>query len=356
MMRPLIVTDSELAKLPLVDSVLQMCRGAGIRASVFSDVQGNPVEENVTKGVHAYMMGNHDGVIAFGGGSAIDAAKAIALMSGQDRPLFDFEDKEDWWTRVIQSGIAPCIAIPTTSGTGSEVGRASVITDTSTNTKKIIFHPMMLPQCVILDPEVTVGLPPHLTAAVGMDALSHSLEAFCSPLYHPMAQGIALEGMKLVKDNLATAVENGTDIEARGQMQVASSMGATAFQKGLGAMHSLSHPLGAVLNLHHGLCNAVVMPYVLKFNEEKIGDKMADLGRYLDLKNQSFTGVLDWVLEIREELKIPHTLKDAGVVDKNVIATLAPMAVADPSTPTNPRELTVENVTQLYSDCFTGNL
>lgn len=355
MKNPLIVTDPGLAGMPMIAAAVAACKAAGIRSAVFSHIQGNPVEKNVIDGVAVYKQGGHDGVIAFGGGSAMDAAKAVALMVGQTRPLFDYEDREDWWSRVIPSGVAPVIAIPTTSGTGSEVGRASVITDTKDHTKKIIFHPLMLPKVVILDPSVTVGLPAHLTAAVGMDALSHNLEAYCSPLYHPMAQGIALEGMKLVKDHLVAAVKNGQDLEARAHMQVASTMGATAFQKGLGAMHSLSHPLGAVLNIHHGLSNAVVMPYVVRFNETAINHKMTDLARYLNLEKQSYSGVVDWILKLREEIKIPHTLKECGV-DTEVIKQLAPMAVADPSTGTNPIALNNDNVSRLYEDCINGKM
>ena len=263
--RPLIVTDPGLAILEMIENAVSSCREAGLDCRVFSDVRGNPIEANVTAGVASFRDGGHDGVIAFGGGSALDAGKAIALMVGQNRPIWDFEDREDWFTRVNEAGMAPIIAVPTTSGTGSEVGRASVITDQSDYTKKIIFHPRMLPAIVIADPELTVGLPAHLTAAVGMDALSHNLEAFSSPVYHPMAHGIGLEGMRLVKQWLGVAVEDGQDVAARAHMQVASTMGATAFQKGLGAMHSLSHPCGAVLDTHHGLTNAIVMPYVLFF-------------------------------------------------------------------------------------------
>ncbi|HSH41246.1 MAG TPA: iron-containing alcohol dehydrogenase, partial [Arenicellales bacterium] len=261
MSKPLLVTDSGLADSEIVRRSVSVCEDAGLPCAVFSKVQGNPIEENVTEGVHVFRQGGHDGVVAFGGGSGLDAAKAIALMVGQERPIWDFEDREDWWTRVKPDGMAPVVAVPTTSGTGSEVGRASVITDQSDHTKKIIFHPNMLPARVILDPELTVGLPAGITAAVGMDALSHNLEAYCSPLFHPMAQGIALEGMKLIHRALPRAYQDGTDLDARSEMLAASTMGATAFQKGLGAMHALSHPCGAVLDTHHGLTNAVVMPY-----------------------------------------------------------------------------------------------
>mgnify|MGYP001177682818 CR=1 FL=1 len=296
----------------------ELCDRAEMPCSVFSDVQGNPVEQNVIDGVEAYKTNGCDGVIAFvrifflfftlsslqpsthslisqGGGSALDAAKAIALMVGQTRSLWDFEDREDWYTRVNEDGMAPVVAVPTTSGTGSEVGRSSVITDVRDHTKKIIFHPKMLPERVILDPELTCGLPAHLTAAVGMDALSHSMEAYSSPIYHPMAHGIALEGMRLVREYLVPAVEDGNDITARAHLQVASMMGATAFQKGLGAMHSLAHPCGAVLGTHHGLTNAVVMPYVLNFNRPKIESDCETLASFLKLENSTFGSVVDWV-------------------------------------------------------------
>ena len=353
--RPLLVTDAGLAESTIVQNAVEHCRDGGLDCAVYADVQGNPVEANVMGGVAAYCDGGHDGVIAFGGGSGLDAAKAIALMVGQDRPIWDFEDREDWWTRVNVEGMAPVIAVPTTAGTGSEVGRASVITDERDHTKKIIFHPKMLPARVILDPEVTVGLPTHITAAVGMDALSHNLEAFCSPVFHPMAQGIALEGIRLVKDWLPIAVKDGLNLEARSHMLVASTMGATAFQKGLGAMHSLSHPCGAVLNTHHGLTNAVVMPYVLAFNRSAIEDKMAELGRCLNLPNPSFQAVMDWVLGLREEIAIPHTLKEIGVSEEYA-SQLAPMAEVDPSSGTNPITVTAAAMETLYLKAINGQL
>lgn len=353
--RPLIVTDPGLAILEMIENAVSSCREAGLDCRVFSDVRGNPIEANVTAGVASFRDGGHDGVIAFGGGSALDAGKAIALMVGQNRPIWDFEDREDWFTRVNEAGMAPIIAVPTTSGTGSEVGRASVITDQSDYTKKIIFHPRMLPAIVIADPELTVGLPAHLTAAVGMDALSHNLEAFSSPVYHPMAHGIGLEGMRLVKQWLGVAVEDGQDVAARAHMQVASTMGATAFQKGLGAMHSLSHPCGAVLDTHHGLTNAIVMPYVLFFNRDVIGDKMTAVARYLDLPSPSFDAVLEWVLALRERIGIPPTLADIGVRSSH-IEQLAPMAERDPSSATNPVALTTENLSELFSRCIDGRL
>ena len=353
--RPLVVTDPGLAALPPVERSVSLCREAGLDCGRFSDVRGNPVEANVRTGVQAYRDGGHDGVIAIGGGSALDAGKAIALMVGQRRPIWDFEDREDWWTRADPAGIAPVVAVPTTSGTGSEVGRAAVITDERDHTKKIIFHPRMQPARVILDPELTVGLPAALTAAVGMDALSHSLEAFCSPVFHPLAQGIALEGMRLVRDWLPRACADGGDLRARARMQVASTMGATAFQKGLGAMHSLSHPCGAVLDTHHGLTNAVVMPYVLAFNRAAVADRLGGLARYLDLPRPGFGAVLDWVLGLREQIGIPHTLGDIGVAEEHV-ARLAPMAVADPSSATNPVPLSTASLSTLYRRAIAGEV
>jgi len=353
--RPLLVTDPGLAALPMVARTVAICDAAGLPCAVFSDVQPNPVEENVSRGVAAYRAGGHDGVIAFGGGSALDAAKAIALMVGQKRPLWDFEDREDWFTRVDVAGMAPVVAVPTTAGTGSEVGRASVITDLSDHTKKIIFHPRMLPAIVIEDPELTLGLPAHVTAATGMDALSHCLEAWCSPFYHPMAEGIAAEGMRLVRRWLPEAVHDGSNLEARSHMLIASSMGATAFQKGLGAMHSLSHPCGANLNAHHGLTNAVVMPYVLVWNRRAIEDKMVRLAAYLDLEYQSFDGFLDWVLDLRASIGIPHTLAEIGVREEHA-AAFAPQALADPSTGGNPLPMTEADFHALYLDCIRGRL
>lgn len=355
MSNPLLVTDPGIAALPMVSEAVNICKAAGLGCGVFSEIQANPIGENVNDGVTAYKEGKHDGVIAFGGGSALDVAKAVALMVGQDRPLWDFEDKEDWYTRVNIDGMAPVVAVPTTSGTGSEVGRSSVITDESNHTKKIIFHANMLPQKVICDPALTLGLPANITAWVGMDALSHNMEAFFSPFYHPMGEGIALKGMQLVKDFLPTAVSDGEDLTARSQMMIASTMGATAFQKGLGGMHSLSHPCGAVLNTQHGLTNAVVMPYVLEYNRSAIKDRATDLARYLDLPNPSFTSLLDWVLELREQVKIPNTLADIGVTEDH-IEELAPMAAVDPTVGGNPIPLDTNDMTKLYQSAISGKL
>ncbi len=353
MTRPLVVTDKGLAPLPMLTDSVAALLDAGLGAAMFSDVQGNPIEANVDAGLQAYRDGDHDGVVAFGGGSAMDGGKCIALMVGQTRPLWDFEDREDWYTRADPEGIAPVIAVPTTSGTGSEVGRAGVITNLEDHTKRIIFHPKMLPGIVIEDPQLTAGLPAHLTAAVGMDALSHNMEAYCSPLFHPMADGIALEGMRLVKEWLPAACADGNDLEARGNMQVASSMGATAFQKGLGAMHSLSHPCGSLLDTHHGLTNGVVMPYVLAFNAHAIEEKMTALARYLDLPNPSGKSVQSWVLALRHQIGIPHTLAELGVTE-DLIPQIARMAVDDPTAPTNPVKLTVANLEGLYATAING--
>jgi len=352
---PLIVTDPGLAQLPMVERAVETLVSARRGVRVFVDVQGNPVAANVTAGVAVFHEGGHDGVIAFGGGSALDAGKAIALMVGQRRPLWDFEDREDWYTRVDVAGMAPVVAVPTTSGTGSEVGRAAVITDVETHAKRIIFHPRMLPGVVIADPELTVGLPRAMTAAVGMDALSHNLEAYCARGFHPMADGIAVEGMRLIHDWLSKACADGTNLEARAAMMVASSMGATAFQKGLGAMHSLSHPCSANLGTHHGLTNAVVMPYVLQWNRSAIEQRMARLAAWLGLEHHSFEAVLAWILELRRELGIPHTLANLGLSDEHA-AEFAPQAFEDPSTGGNPRTLTVEDFEELYRRCIQGDL
>lgn len=335
MSAPLLVTDPGLAALPMVARTVQQCKEQGLQVEVFSAIKGNPTGQNVMDGVVVYRLGHHDGIIAFGGGSALDAAKAIALMAGQDRPLWDFEDVGDNCLRVNEAGMAPVVAIPTTAGTGSEVGRASVITDEAAQLKRIIFHPKMLPALVILDPELTTALPPGITAATGMDALSHNLEAYCSPLFHPMAEAIALQGMRLIRDYLPRAVADGNDLEARLKMLVASSMGATAFQRGLGAMHALAHPLGALYDAHHGTLNAVLMPYVLVANRASIEDQMEVLARHLQLPKPGFDGVLDWVLKLRSDMGIVHTLADLGI-DESRADLIAQMAIVDGAAGTNP--------------------
>jgi alcohol dehydrogenase class IV len=355
MRNPLLVTDAGLARLDMVRNAVEACRAAGLGCAVFSDVKPNPVEENVTAGVNTYRTGAHDGVIAFGGGSALDTGKAIALMVGQSRPVWDFEDKEDWYTRVNVAGMAPVVAVPTTAGTGSEVGRCSVLTDLRDHTKKLIFHPRLLPAIVIEDPELHAGLPAQITAAVGMDALSHNLEAYCAPAYHPLADGIAVEGMRLIKEWLPVACKDGANLDARAQMLIASTMGATAFQKGLGAMHSLSHPCSANLDTHHGLTNGVVMPYVLAYNRRAIKDKMGRLASYLGFRRASFGKVLDWVLELRSTIGIPNTLAALGVNESHV-PEFARMAMADPSTPSNPVKLSVRKFEKLYRNAINGEL
>lgn len=351
---PLFVTDPGLSALPIVSDALSGLEEAGLSTVLFSDIQANPVASNVDTGVRLYREGHHDGVVAFGGGSALDTAKAIAFMSGQLRPIWDFEDREDWWTRADPTGIAPVIAVPTTAGTGSEMGRAAVITNEETHTKKVIFHPKMLPVEVISDPELTVGLPAPITAATGMDALSHSLEAYSSSFWHPMSQGIALEGMRLVKDWLPEATNNGSNVKARAYMLAASSMGAVAFQKGLGAMHAMSHPCSSLKGTHHGLTNAVVMPYVLIHNLDIIDEKLAALARYLDIGTTA-TNFIDWVLNLREQLQIPNTLNDLGVTT-DLIDQMAPMALEDPCTGGNPRPMTRGAYAELYEKAINGKL
>jgi len=355
MKKPLFVTDPGLVALPIVANALAVLKEAGIEHAVFSKVDGNPTLKNLEDGLAAYRSGGHDGVIAFGGGSGMDVGKLVAFMSRQTRSVFDFEDREDWWTRADGDGIAPIVAVPTTAGTGSEVGRGAVVTDPADHTKKIIFHPKMLPQVVIADPELTVGLPANITAWTGMDALSHSLESWCSPFFHPLGEGIALEAMRLVKEWLPPAVEDGRNINARAFMLAASSMGAVAFQKGLGAMHAMSHPCSALRGTHHGLTNAVVMPYVLRRNLSAAEERLAALARYLDLPGQSAESVIDWVLALRRRIGIPDTLKDIGV-DLDAIAEAAPMAEHDPSNGGNPVPLTAEDYKGLYRKAIAGDL
>lgn len=355
MSAPLVITDPGLAALPMFEKVIGEINSAGLRCGVFSGIKANPTGENVDEGTAYYRHHNHDGVIAFGGGSALDAAKAVALMAGQDRPVWDFEDVGDNWLRVNVEAMAPVVAVPTTAGTGSEVGRASVITDADKHIKKIIFHPNMLPAQVILDPELTVGLPAPITAATGMDALSHNLEALCSPFYHPMAEGIAVEGIRLVQEFLPRAVADGGDIEARTQMLVCSSMGATAFQKGLGGMHALAHPLGALYDAHHGMLNAILMPYVLQANRAEIEARIDRLTHYMGLEKTGFEGFLGWVLALRKQLGIPHTLADIGI-DAVQAERVGEMAVEDPSAGGNPVSFDAGQYQQIFIDAVAGNL
>lgn len=352
--RPLFVTDPGLAAMPMVKAILADLKKAGLGVALFSDVRPNPVESNIHEGVRAFHGGNHDGVIAFGGGSALDVGKMIALMHSQKISVFDLEDIGDWWTRADARVISPIIAVPTTAGTGSEVGRAGVVTHPVTHEKKIIFHPAIMPKVALLDPELTVGLPPKLTAATGMDALAHNIEAFCAPGFHPLAAGVALEGMRLVKENLATAVKKGKNLEARGQMLVASAMGATAFQRGLGAIHALSHPFGGLYDAHHGMLNGIIMPYVLKANRKKIEKDIVRAAAYLGIKG-GFNGFLKWVLQLRKEIGIPHSLKEIGI-DTKRLDEVAKMAVKDPSAGGNPIQFTQKQYKALAKKCVTGDL
>jgi alcohol dehydrogenase class IV len=354
MKRPLLVTDPTLARLPIVERALQVLKADGVPAEVFSDVKPNPVSANVAAGIAVLKAGRHDGVIAFGGGSALDAGKVIAFMAGQTRPMWDFEDIGDWWTRADPSGIAPIVAVPTTAGTGSEVGRAGVITDETTHTKKVIFHPLMMPKVTICDPELTVGMPRHITVGTGMDALAHCLEAYCGPFYHPLADGIAVEGMRLVKENLPRAAANGQDLEARAHMMSAAAMGATAFQKALGAIHALSHPVGSLYDTHHGMTNAVFMPYVLVFNRSAIEEKITRLAAYMGLK-PGFAPFLDWVLELRQATGVPHTL--AGLkVDDAKFDLMSRMAPKDPTAAGNPIPIDEAASRKLYEAALAGRL
>ena len=355
MSAPLLVTDPGLATLPMVENAIIGCREAGLRCELFSNIKPNPTGQNVEDGVQAYLEGQHDGVIAFGGGSGIDAAKSVALMAHQSVSIWELEDVGDNWTRANGELIAPIVALPTTAGTGAEVGRAAVILDESSETKKIIFHPKMLPQIVILDPELTVGLPAALTAATGMDAFSHSLEAWSSPLFHPMAEGIAAEGIRLVREFLPRAVQDGADIEARTQMLVSSSMGATSFQRGLGAIHALAHPLGALYDAHHGTLNAVLMPYVLKANRPAIESRIERLGRYIGLSDTGFDSFMEWVLSLRAEINIPSTLSELGIDDQQS-HRIGQMAVQDPSAGTNPITYSAEDYEQIFLSALTGQL
>ena len=354
MKAPLLITDPGLAGLPMVSDIVANCQKAGLAIAVFSDIKPNPTGTNVENGIAAYLTGNHDGVIAFGGGSGLDAAKAVAVAANQTCSLWDLEDIGDNWLNADPDKIPPIIGVPTTSGTGSEVGRASVIVNEIEHKKAIIFHPKMLPALVILDPELTLGLPTALTAATGMDALSHNLEAFCSPGYHPMAEGIAIEGIRLIKTYLPTAVADGSNIEARTQMIVASAMGATAFQRGLGAMHALAHPLGATYDAHHGMLNAILMPYVLKANQSVIEERISRLARYLDL-DPSFDAFMDWILTLRKEVGIHHKLS-AIIPDDSRLSEIGEMAVLDGAAGTNPILYDAVAYTKIASNAFYGEL
>ncbi len=351
---PLLVTDPGVAALPMVANMVDCCQRGGLNIRVFCEIKPNPTGANVNHGIRAYRQGRHDGVIALGGGSGLDAGKAIAVAVNQDCSIWDLEDVGDNWLRADAAKVPPIIAVPTTAGTGSEVGRAALIVHEQERRKVIVFHPAMSPDCVILDPELTIGLPAPLTAATGMDALSHNLEAFCSPVFHPMAAGIALEGIRLVKQYLPAAVANGKDIEARTQMLVASSMGATAFQRGLGAMHALAHPLGAIYDAHHGTLNAILMPYVLVANRKAIEEPITRLGRYLNL-DAGFDPFLQWIIELRTAINIPDTLQDIGIGDDR-LEQIGIMAVQDPSSATNPIAHDATAYTRIARNAVRGNL
>ena len=348
--KPLLITDRGLADMSITIKTLDLLEYAGLGRAIFANVDPNPNEKNAEAGVTAYLEGGHDGVIAFGGGSGLDLGKLVAFLARQTRPLWDFEDIGDWWTRANSDAIAPIVAVPTTAGTGSEVGRASVITNSVTEEKKIIFHPKFLPTVVICDPELTIGMPKFITAGTGLDAFAHCVEAFSSPHYHPMSQGIALEGMRLVKDYLPRAYADGSDIEARAQMMSAATMGATAFQKGLGAIHALSHPIGAIYHTHHGTTNAVCMPAVLQFNKIAICDDIKRAANYLDIRG-GFDGFCEYVDNLNTSLGIPKTLTELGVKDPDIKRIVAG-ALVDPSTGGNPVAMTEENTTKLLLSCI----
>ena len=352
---PLFVTDKDLINLDMTKNIILELKKKFSTLAIFSNFSGNPIGENVEEGVSEFKKNKCDGVIAFGGGSGLDVGKAIAFMSGQSRPIWDFEDIGDYWKRADEKNIAPIIAVPTTAGTGSETGRASAIINKKTGVKKIIFHPKFLPSIVILDPVLTIDLSPRLTAATGMDALAHNLEAFCAPGFHPMADGIALEGMRLVKNSLLAAVKDGKNINARLEMLTAASMGSTAFQKGLGAIHSLSHPVNAQFNLHHGLSNAIFMPYVLTFNKDAIVEKIVLICNYLNIE-KGFDGFISWIIELRKDVKIPHKLSDVLEIDKVNLDKLSQMALEDPSTAGNPKKLTKEDMKIMYEHSLAGKL
>ena len=352
---PVFVTDKDLINLDMTNKILINLKKELNHLALFSNFSGNPFGENVEDGVKNYNQSQCDGVIAFGGGSAIDVGKAIAFMCGQKRPIWDFEDIGDYWTRADSSKISKTIAIPTTAGTGSETGRASAIINKETGIKKIIFHPKILPSIVILDPALTIDLSPRLTAATGMDALAHNLEAFCAPGFHPMADGIALEGIRLIKKSLNEVVKNGQNLDARLDMLVASTMGSTAFQKGLGAIHSLSHPVNAQYNLHHGLSNAIFMPYVLTFNKKEISNKIISICDYIGIE-KSFENFIKWIMDLRQELNIPHKLSDVIDESKIDLDMLSQMAFDDPSTNGNPKKLDINHIKTMYEHSISGNL
>jgi len=366
--KPLLVTDKDLAKTEMVINIIEENKKKNLFIDIFSDLKGNPLGSNVKNGVEFFKNGDYDGIVAFGGGSSLDVGKSIALQAALNRPLWDFTDGGSFWNdndyvasmaknRISNpDNVKPIIAIPTTAGTGSETSRAAAIINDETKVKKIVFHPKMLPTLTILDPKLTVGMPAFLTAATGMDAFAHNLEAYCAPGYHPMADGIALEGMSLIKKWLTISVNESENLEARGHMLTSSSMGATAFQKGLGAIHSLSHPVNSLFNVHHGLSNGIFMPYVLTFNRSKIENKIAKLSEYLDLKEASFNSFVDWVLELREKIKIPHKISDSTKLTDKDIEKMSPMALNDPCTSGNPKKPTLDDMRLMYQNSIDGKL
>lgn len=355
MRRPLLVTDAGLAQTPMAQQVLKDLSDAGLGAALFSDIRPNPVGANLEAGVAAYRSGGHDGVVAFGGGSGVDMGKLIAFMSGQTRSVWDFEDIGDWWTRADPAGIAPIIAVPTTAGTGSEVGRAGVITEEATHTKRIIFHPKIMPSIVICDPELSVGMPPKITAGTGMDALSHCLEAYCAPGFHPLADGVAVEGMRLIASALPRVMAVPTDVDARADMLAAAAMGATAFQKGLGGMHALAHPIGALFDTHHGMTNATLMPYVLAYNRSAIESRLTRLAAYLGLPEPGFDSFQHFILALRSRVGVPHTLAELGV-DAARSEDIIAMALQDPSAGGNPLPFTAEAARSILHKAFAGEV
>ncbi len=355
LIKPLFVTDKDLINLPFIKKIISENLKEFNNLNVFSNFTGNPNGEDVDEGVKEFRKNNCDGVIAIGGGSALDVGKAIAFMSGQNRSIWDFEDIDDHWKRADEKTISPIIAIPTTAGTGSETGRASAIINKKSGIKKIIFHPKILPSIVILDPLLTIDLSPRLTAATGMDALAHNLEALCAPNFHPMAEGIALEGIKLIKNSLLIAFNDGKNIEARQNLLAASSMGSTAFQKGLGAIHSLSHPINAQFNIHHGLSNAIFMPYVLTFNKSSIETKILTICDYLDLE-KNFNSFIQWILDLRKKLNIPNKLSDVMDCSDLNLDELSTMAFDDPSTNGNPKKISKEDLKLIYKHSISGEL
>ena len=353
--KPLIVTDSQLSQTSIIKKLFDILQSHSISFDIFDKIQPNPISKNVFDGIKVYKKNNNDGIIAIGGGSALDIGKTIAFMSHQTKPLWDFEDINDQWKKANSKFIDPIIAIPTTAGTGSETGRASLIINEKLKVKKIIFHPKMMPSIVILDPLLTLSLPPSLTAYTGMDALAHNIEAYCSNGFHPLADGIAVEGIRIIYNNLLTAYLKPNDLHARSNMLIAASMGSTSFQKGLGAIHSLSHPINALYNIHHGLTNGVIMPYVLQHNKIKINSRITRLTSYLNIPHPSFDSFMGWILKLRKELHIPNTLNDLGIKYQD-LKILTPMALEDPSTFGNPIKLNLSNIKKLYDNCWSGKL